>query len=120
MQVIKSKNTADKVRKVRKLMLSTGDLFGSVWSYKRSTGLLKKMAYRLRVQEPTYAPKPTGEKVLYKKAKDAEKNLITVFDTNMIRENNKHRMCGRGGYKSVPVDQVVRLKVGGEIYRFIS
>lgn len=119
MKVIKCKNAREKVRMVKKLMNSVGNQIGSVWFYKRSDGSLRKIAYRIHVTHPTYEKEPTSEKFLYKKAKDSEKNLITIFDTNFIRRNNKKRICGRGGYKSVGLDNVVRLKVGGEIYRFL-
>jgi hypothetical protein len=119
MQVIETKSKREKVRRVKKLMESVGDNFGSVWFYKRSDGALRKMCYRLHVTNPSCAPKPTGNKFLYKKAMDSEKDLLTVFDTNLVRRNNKGKMCGRGGYKSVGLDNVIRLKVGGTIYRFI-
>jgi hypothetical protein len=119
MQVIETKSKREKVRRVKKLMESVGENFGSVWFLRRKDGTLRKMAYKLHVQHPTYAKEPTSEKFLYKKAMDSEKSLITVFDTNFCRYNNKNRLCGRGSYKSVPLDNVIRLKVGGTIYRFI-
>jgi len=119
MQVIETKSKREKVRKVKSLMNSVGDNFGSVWFIRRKDGALRKMAYKLHVQHPTYAKEPTSDKFLYKKAMDSERDLMTVFDTNVIRYNNKNRMAGRGSYKSVPLDGVVRLQVGGVIYRFI-
>lgn len=120
MQVITVKSVKAKVRKVRKLMESVGNQFGAVWFIRRKDGKLRKMAYRLHVQHPSYEKVPTGKKFLYKKALDSEKNLLTVFDTNTLRYNNKKRLCGRGGFRSVPLDGVVRLKVNGEIYKIIS
>ena len=119
MQVIETKSKREKVRRVKKLMESVGENFGSVWFLRRKDGTLRKMAYKLHVTNPSWAPKPTGENFLYKKTQDAEKNLITVFDTNFVRKNNTGRMCGRGGYKSLGLDSVVRLKVGGVIYKIV-
>lgn len=115
MQELKFNRKRDRVRKVKSLIESAGNSFGSVWFYKRSDGKLRKLAYRLHVTTPTYEKKPDGK--MYRKTNDTEHNLITVFDTNTIRYNNKSRMCGRGGYKSIPLDTVCRIKVGGVIYR---
>ena len=49
MQVIETKSKREKVRRVKKLMESVGENFGSVWFYKRSDGALRKMCYRLHV-----------------------------------------------------------------------
>ena len=119
MQVIETKSKREKVRKVSALMNSIGNQIGSVWFHKRSNGELRKIAFRNHVTKPQYEKEPTGEKFLYKKAKDAEKDLRTIFDCNVLRYNNKGKLCGRGAYKSLPLDGVVRLKVGGVIYRFI-
>ena len=120
MQVVKVKSVKDKVRKVRSLITLAGNQIGSVHFIKRSDGTKRKMSYRLHVQKPTYASSPTGKRFKQKKAKDSDNNLITVFDTNAVRYNNKSRMCGRGEYKSIPLDGVTRIKVGGEIYKIIS
>ena len=119
MKKLRIKNQRSKVARVKALMTGIGNLIGSVWFYKRSDGELRKMAYRLHVKEPTYEKKPTGKRFAYKKAIDSKKNLITLFDCNCLRYNSKKRLCGRGGWRSVPLDGVVRLKVGGEIYRFV-
>jgi hypothetical protein len=119
MQVIETKSKREKVRRVKKLMNSIGNQIGAVWFYKRSDGSLRRMAFRNHVIHPTYEKEPTGEKFLYKKAQDAEKDLKTVFDLNVMRYNNKGRICGRGGFRSVPMENVIRLKVGGTIYRFV-
>jgi len=120
MQVIETKSKREKVRRVKKLMNSIGNQIGAVWFYKRSDGSLRRMAFRNHVSHPTYEKEPTGEKFLYKKAMDSEKDLLTVFDCNVMRYNNKSRICGRGGFRSVPADSVIRLKLNGVIYKFIG
>ena len=120
MKAINVKSEKSRVKMVKKLMESCGNQIGSVWFYKRSDGELRKMSYRLHVRTPTYEKKPHGKNIFYRKNKNAEKNLMTVFDTNVMRYNNKNRVCGRGGYKSIPIDGVIRLKVGGTIYKVIS
>jgi hypothetical protein len=116
MKELKFRSVGEKVKTVRKLILSQGNQIGSVWFVKRSDGKLRKMSYRLHVTEPKYSPKPTG-KMRYRKTQDSNNNLLTVFDTNFVRYNNRSKMCGRGGYKCVPLDSVIRVKVGGTIYR---
>jgi len=111
MKELKISNVGRRVNKVRNLMRSVGNSFGSCWFYKRSDQKLRKMAYRLHVYNPTYVRKPNGGR------NRADERLITVFDANTIRYNKSGRMCGRGGYKCIPLENVVRLKVNGEIYK---
>jgi len=110
------KDEGKRVRKVRELISSAGNLFCSVHFRKREDNSMRKMCCRLHTIHPTYSGIPKGK--VDRKAEDRKHNLITVFDTNLIRYNNKKRMCGRGGYKSIPLEGVERIKVGGVIYRF--
>ena len=99
-------------------MLSVGNSFGAVSFRKRSDNTVRKMAFRIHVKNPTYAKKPEG-KIKFRKTQDAENNILTIFDANVVRYNNKDRMCGRGNYRSIPLDKVFRLKVGGTIYHIL-
>ena len=119
MKVINVKNVASKVKQVRKLMESAGNQIGNVWFIKRSDGSKRRMSYRLHVEKPTYAPAPKGTGKRHYKI-DRANNQITVFDVNKIRYNRKGCMCGRGDYRTVPLDSVIRVAVGGEIYKIIS
>ena len=103
-------------RFTKKLLTSAGSNIGSVWFHKRSDGTLRKVSYRIGVSNPSYEKKPKGKRFLERKSRDAEKNLITVFDTNVMKYNDEGRLCGRGGYKSIPLDSVVRVKVNGVIH----
>lgn len=120
MKEILIKSLPKRIRKVRSLLESVGDKIGSVHFVKRSDGKKRRMSYRLHVKSPSYCPKPTGKNFLERQAKDSDKGLITLFDTNMIRYNKKGLMSGRGGYKSIPLDGIYRLKVCGEIYRIVK
>jgi len=50
-----------KVDDIRKIMEGVGSRIGSVHFRKRSDGSLRKMCYRLHVQNPTYANSPKGQ-----------------------------------------------------------
>lgn len=114
MHVIDIKSTRARVRKVRELIRSAGNSIGSVHFRKRSDGTKRKMSYRLRVFKPTYASKPKGSHT--RKAK-ADESLMTVFDVNLVRYNRQGRMCGRGDYRTVPLENVERICVNGQIYK---
>jgi len=117
METIVAKSNRSKVSKAKKILLSAGNTMGSVHFRKRSDNTLRKMCYRLHVRKPSYAPKPSKNSKKYKK--DREHNLITVFDANKVRYNNKGNMCGRGEYRSIPLDTITRICVKGTIYRFV-
>lgn len=116
MHVIDIKSTRSRVRKVRAIMKSAGNAIGSVYFKKRSDGAKRKMSYRLRVFKPTYAAKPKGDHA--RKARFDE-NSMTVFDTNIVRYNKKGKMNGRGDYRTVPLENVNRICVNGEIYKIV-
>ena len=121
MKVIVRKTEKARVRKVRDIILSAGNQIASVWFRKRSDGSLRKMAYRLHVANPTYAPTPNSTSFKKRKAKDSDNQMITVLDVNkVIRSKSgrrKGKICGRGAYRSIPMENVIRVCVKGEIYR---
>jgi hypothetical protein len=117
MREIMCETAKDKVKKVREVIKSAGRNIGSVHFIKRSDGHKRRMSFRLHVTKPTYVKSPSGKKMRHN---PAEKNLIVVFDCNCLKYNNKGRLCGRGGYKSIPLDGVTRLKINGEIYKFVG
>jgi hypothetical protein len=106
-----------RVRTVRKLMNTAGTRIGSVSFIKRETGKLRRIAYRLHCV-PTYAPVPKG-KGNTRKAINRKHNLITVLDVNQPLYNRKGHIIGRGAWKSIPLDTVVRIRAGGTIYKFV-
>jgi len=119
MKVIICKTKKARVRKVKQLIESAGNHMASVWFRKRSDGTLRKMAIRLHVQNPTYATTPNSKSFAKRKAQDSDNMLMTVFDVNsVVRAKSGRRkgmISGRGSYKSIPLDSVVRVCVNGEI-----
>ena len=114
MQIIEAKSVREKVRKAKKIMESAGRQIANVWFLKRNDGSLRKMSYRVGVKKPTYVRSPRGKGIV-----DNQKhNLLTVFDTNVMKYNKNGKLNGRGGYRSVPLDAVIRISTGGTIYRF--
>jgi len=113
------KTPQEKVSKVRNLILSAGNKIGNVWFIKRSNGQKRRMSFRLRVAKPQYAKIPNSNKNASRKHKkmNQAKNLITVFDTNSIRYDKYGKMNGRGNWKSIPLDGIIRIAVNGQIYR---
>lgn len=119
MNIVKVKSVESKIKRVRQLMESVKNQIGVVHFIKRSDGKRRRMSYRLHVYKPTYSKAPTGKGTKKAKKVNTEKNLMTVFDTNTILYKDG-RMVGRGAYRSVPLDSVIRVAVGGEIYKFVS
>lgn len=117
MQIVQSKSVNDRIQKVRKLIESTGNKIGSVHFIKRSDGTKRKMSYRMHVSKPTYATKPTGNKDT--RSKDVSNNQLTVFDVNKVRYNKRGKMNGRGDWRTIPLENVVRVAVNGEIHKII-
>ena len=115
MVVTETVRACNKVRTVKKLIQSAGNQIIGIWFKKRSNNKLKKMACRARVFSPTYENKPKGDSG--RKSRDAEKNLVTLFDVNAIRRDKNNLINGRGCFKSIPLDGVVRVKVGGVIHK---
>lgn len=117
MQVIKTKSRAARIMKIHKLITSVGNRIGSVHFRKRSDGSLRKMCYRLHVQNPSYAMKPNGKRMQKKVSKDADNLQMTVLDVNKIRRDKKGKISGRGDWRTIPLEKVERIKVQGEIYK---
>jgi len=111
---LRIRNEKRRVEKVRKLMLSAGNRFADVWFLKRENNELRRMTYRLNIKNPSYVKLPNGKgKVDLKKHQ-----LMNVLDCNVVRYNDCGRMSGRTGWKSIPLNRVIRVSVNGVIYRF--
>ena len=125
---------------VRNIMEFAGNQIGSVHFVKRSTGELRKMAYRLHVQAPTYAKAPKGSTVKFdgkfhrapdgkfasspekriaeRKHVDSKNNQMTVFDVNKVTKSEESQT--RGAWRTVPLDSVSRIVVNGITYEIMS
>ena len=119
MQVIAIKSERARVKKVKSLILSAGNQIGSVHFTKRSDNSKRRMCFRLHTQKPTYAMSPSGKKVQARKAKDSDNLQMTVFDVNKVLYK-KGKMCGRGDWRSIPLENVERVCVQGQIYKIIA
>lgn len=119
MKVLDIEDSRKRVKAVKGLILSAGNYIGSVHFRKRSDGSKRKMSYRLHVKEPTYTKAPSGKKSYKRRKMNDENDLVTVFDCNKIKYNNKGRMCGRGEYRSIPLETVYRICINGEIYKVL-
>jgi len=122
MEVITLKSEKTGVRKVKKIMESAGNHIGSVWFIKRSNRELRKLAYKLHCKNPTYAQPPSGKNFLKRKAQDSDNMLITVLDVNnVIRAKSGKRkglISGRGRWVSIPLNNVVRTCIDGNITKY--
>jgi hypothetical protein len=108
---------------VEALLRKAGSKIASVHFKKRSNNELRKMCYRLGVTNPTSASRPKGS---FSSRKDINKKnkQITVFDVNKVcrdRQGNiKYDDNGkqlRGAWRTVPLENVVRVCVDGVVYQ---
>jgi len=119
MNIVKYVDKRVKVQSVKELIESAGNRIFSVWFVKRSDGSKKKMSCRRKVRSPSYSKAPSGKISYKRKLQDKANNLITVFDCNCLKYNKQDKLNGRGSFKSIPLDGIVRLKINGEIYKII-
>jgi len=75
--------------------VSDGRIF-SVEFYKRTTGERRHMVCRLGVKSHLKGGTKSFD--------DNEKKLLTVFDVQ------------KNGYRSIPLDAILRVKIGGRVY----
>ena len=107
------------VKEVKQLIESVGNKIGSVHFVKRSDGSLRKMCYRLHVQNPKYAPSPTRKSYEdrdRKKMIDDYNYQITVFDVNKVVGKDECGNVKRGGWRTVALENVKRICVNGMTY----
>lgn len=93
---------------------------GSVHFRKRKDGSLRKMCYRLHVNNPQWANVPKGK--TNRKDVNKKNNQMTVFDVNkVIREKDgtikyhDGKQC-RGAWRTIPLENVERVCAGGLTY----
>jgi len=117
MQIINTKSNAARARKIKKAILSAGNSIGSVTFVKRSDGSMRRMTYRLHCANPSFAKKPTSKGHLKAVARDSDNMQMTVLDVNHAIHNKKGHIVGRGAWKCVPLENVVRVAARGKIFR---
>ena len=78
------------------------------------------MCYRLHASKPTYATKPSGKRFRARKERDEGNLMMTVLDVNKVRRDKKGKIAGRGDWRTIPMENVERVCVKGEIYKIKS
>lgn len=116
MKVIQIKSEKARVKKVREIIRSAGNSIFAISFIKRSSGKLRKMSCRRHVVKPQYSRKLKENNI----RKSNDYNLLTVFDVNCLKYNKQGKLCGRGGFKSIPLENITRIKSCGQIYKVIS
>ena len=115
------KNLAKRLKRIRKIISSSGTQIGSVHFQKRSNGALRKIAFRLHVRKPSIArvPKNNGNDVLERfkvVMKDRDNLQMTVLDVNKVVRNKGGEIIGRGAWRTIPLEGVKRIAVKGKVY----
>ena len=125
---------------VKGLIEFAGHQIASVHFVKRSTGELRKMSYRLHVTNPTHAKSPKSvatkfdgkfhrapdgkftvapqKRISARKQVESQNAQMTVFDVNKVVEQDGQKV--RGAWRTVPLDQVVRIVAAGITYEIMS
>lgn len=100
-----------------------GNLLGSVHFYKREDNTLRKMSYRLHVRKPSVAKAPidktsgfTPKRKINRKEVDKKNDQMTVLDANKVVRDREGKVIGRGQYRTVPLENVVRICNKGITY----
>ena len=104
---------------VKALIKSAGTNIGSVYFYKKEDNSLRKMCYRLHVKNPSIAKFKTEKDSTASKAKqkvDKANDLITVYDVNKVVRDVWGLKVGRGSWRTVPLDRVIRIVASGVEY----
>jgi len=99
---------------VREIMELVGNKIGSVHFIKRGDGTLRKMSYRLHVTKPSVAKSPSGR--TDRKTMDRLHDQMTVFDVNKVVRGINGEVIGRGAWRTVPLENVVRVAAAGKVY----
>ena len=72
------------------------------------------MSYRLHVRNPKHARAPQGHG--NRRDQDLSTDTITVYSTNDVIRDREGNVIGRGAYKRIPLDGVVRIVANGKVY----
>lgn len=101
---------------VREKIEEAGTTIGSVHFNKRKNGELRKMSYRLHVTNPSVASVPGKKRTSNrsKKSIDKDNNQMTVLDSNKVVRDKTGKVIGRGAWRTVPLENVVRIKNKGK------
>ena len=129
---------------IKEQIENAGTTIGSVHFHKRKGGELRKMSYRLHVTNPSVAAAPKGTKmerickvcgkkesacksgpyrdVSVKKSSKSKKDIdsantqMTVLDANKVVRDVNGKVIGRGAWRTVPLEKVIRIANRGITY----
>ena len=104
----------ERIKKVRAKILSAGNTIGAVEFIKRTDDQTRRMSFRLHVQSPSFVTRP---KKSNNKFKDLENLQLTVYDVNKVNRDYRGKIIGRGAYRTIPLENVMRISVKGTVYR---
>lgn len=132
------------IETIRNKILEADNTIGSVHFIKRKSGELRKMSYRLHVVKPStakvsktlkqkmfyecfckncekakiagFTPFDTNIEKINKKDIDKKNNLITVLDCNKIVKDKNGKIKGRGDWRSISLEGVVKITNKGKTY----
>jgi len=66
------------------------------------------------VKNPKHVKSPSGNG--NRKADDRGGDLITIYSTNDVVRDKDGNIIGRGMYRRIPLDGVIRVVAGGKVY----
>ena len=123
---------------VQQTIENAGTTIGSVHFTKRTNGEYRKMSYRLHVTKPSSASVPKGltnkakdysspstlvkdgittlKWSLSKKDIDKAHQMMTVLDANKVVKDEQGKIIGRGAWRTIPLENVVRIVNKGTEY----
>ena len=122
---------------IKETIEKAGTTIGSVHFTKRGDGELRKMSYRLHVRKPSTAKTPKGivkdttsvfsspsisstgnvMKLKWdKRAIDKAHKQMTVLDANKVVRDKAGNKIGRGDWRTVPLERVIRISNKGITY----
>lgn len=107
------------------LIRQAGNKIASVHFVKRGDKTLRKMCYRLHVSAPKFANSPSGNNSKKHKDINDKNGQITVFDVNKVIRDKKGEIVRddngkvqRGAWRTIPLENVKRVKIDGITYQF--
>ena len=122
---------------IKETIEKAGTTIGSVHFTKRGDGELRKMSYRLHVRKPSTAKTPKGivkdttsvfsspsisstgnvMKLKWdKRAIDKAHKQMTVLDANKVVRDDNGEVIGRGAWRTIPLENVLRVVNRGTEY----
>ena len=104
---------------IKEKLLEAGNTIGSVHFIKRSNSQLRKMSYRLHVKNPSIPFKKKKNTRIIKQNKreiDIKNNQLTVYDANKVIRDSRGKKIGRGAWRTISLEKVIRIKNKGTTY----